>query len=250
MAYTIAVAGKGGTGKTTVASLVVDYLLRNDRTPVLAIDADPNTNLNEWLGVERQTTIGALQAEVQDREDLPAGMDKRRYLQYQLQMCLVEQTGFDLLAMGRTEGPGCYCTVNDILRAFMDELVPNYDYVLMDNEAGMEHLSRRVTRDVDLLLIVSDENPIGIRSAGRINQMQQDLEVNVDNAYLVLNRVRNDLSELAQQEIEKTGLEVLETLPHDEEIVRHSLEGKTLFELPEDSPAKMGLGRALDRVLP
>ncbi len=253
MAYTIAVAGKGGTGKTTVSSLILAHLLEGDMTPVLAIDADPNTNLNQWLGVKVDNTVGDLQAEVLEkgRESLPAGMDRRRYLQYQMRLCLQEYEGFDLLAMGRTEGPGCYCSVNDILRAFMDELVPNYEYVLMDNEAGMEHLSRRTTRDVDLLLIVSDENPVGIRSAGRINAMRQKLEVNIDQAYLMLNRMRDDdLSELAQKEVQKTGLEVLARLPFDEKVAEFSLSGDSLLDLPADSPARRALGEALSEVLP
>lgn len=250
MAYTIAVAGKGGTGKTTVSSLILAYLLRKEKTPVLTIDADPNTNLHEWLGVEITNTVGDLQAEaLGSREDIPAGMDKRRYLQYQMQLCLQEQTGFDLLAMGRTEGPGCYCSVNDILRSFMDELIPNYDYVLMDNEAGMEHLSRRTTRDVDVLFIVSDGNPVGIRSAGRINDMREKLEVNIDEAYLMLNRLRRDLSDLAQREVEKTGLDLLAKLPFDEELVEYSLQGKSLLELPAESPIRTALAEALDEVI-
>lgn len=250
MAYTIAVAGKGGTGKTTVSSLVLAHLLDTDRTPVLTIDADPNTNLNEWLGVQLSTTVGDLQAEtMKSRENIPAGMDKRRYLQYQMQMCLMEHEGFDLLAMGRGEGPGCYCSVNDILRSFMDELIPNYDYVVMDNEAGMEHLSRRTTRDVDLLLIVSDDSPVGIRSAGRIYQLQEKLEVHVSRSCLLLNRVRGELSDLARQEVEDTGLKLLEKLPHDEEIVKYSLRGHSLLDLPDDSPTKSALGSALDKVM-
>ncbi len=249
MAYTIAVAGKGGTGKTTVSSLVLAHLLDTDRTPVLTIDADPNTNLNEWLGIELATTVGDLQAEALGRDNIPAGMDKRRYLQYQMQMCLMEHQGFDLLAMGRGEGPGCYCSVNDILRSFMDELMPNYDYVVMDNEAGMEHLSRRTTRDVDLLLIVSDDNPVGIRSAGRIYQLQEKLEVHVERSYLVLNRVRGELSDLARQEVQNTGLQVIQQLPYDEEIVEYSLQGHSLLDLPADSPTRAALGSALDKVL-
>ena len=242
MAYTIAVAGKGGTGKTTVASLIIAQLLDDKKIPILAIDADPNTNLNEWLGVEVEHTLGGLQAEVLKKKyDLPAGMDKRRYMQYQLQTSLVEETGFDLLAMGRTEGPGCYCYVNDILRAFIDELTTNYSYVVMDNEAGMEHLSRRTTRDVDLLLIVSDENPIGIRSAGRIYNMEKSLEINIAQSYLIINRAHSELPESVLREVEKTDLKLLGTIPIDEQIVEYSLNGKSLLNLSENSPSRLAI---------
>lgn len=247
MAYTIAVAGKGGTGKTTVASLIIAQLLDDKKIPILAIDADPNSNLNEWLGVEVEYTLGDLQAEVLKKKyDLPAGMEKRRYMEYQLQTSLVEERGFDLLAMGRTEGPGCYCYVNDILRAFIDELTPNYSYVVMDNEAGMEHLSRRTTRDVDLLFIVSDENPIGIRSAGRIYSMEKSLEINIAQSYLIINRAHSELPEPILKEVEKSGLELLGTIPSDEQIVEYSLNGKSLLDLSVDSSSRLATRKLLN----
>jgi len=250
MAYTIAVAGKGGTGKTTVASLIIAQLLDDEKTPILAVDADPNSNLNEWLGVEVEYTLGDLQAEVlKTKYDLPAGMDKRRYMEFQLQASLVEETGFDMLVMGRTEGPGCYCYVNDILRAFMDKLTPNYSYVVMDNEAGMEHLSRRTTRDVDLLFIVSDESPIGVRSASRIYKMEKSLEVNIIQSYLIINRAHSELPEPILKEVEKSGLELLGTIPSDEQIVECSLNGKSLLNLPQDSPAKVSIKKLLNQFI-
>lgn len=250
MPYTIAVAGKGGTGKTTVASLVMAVLLAEDRVPILAVDADPNSNFNEWLGVEVRGTLGDMQAEVlRIRNEMPAGMDKRRYLQYQMQTCLAEEKGYDLLVMGRTEGPGCYCSVNDILRSFMDELTPNYRYVVMDNEAGMEHLSRRTTRDVDLLLLVSDENPVGIRSAGRINEIKDSLEIGVGQVHFLLNRVDGRPHEAVLAEIEKTGLNFLATVPADDNLMEFSLQGKSLLELPEDSPALVAVRKALNEVI-
>ncbi len=250
MAYTIAVAGKGGTGKTTISSLIVAALLADNRTPILAVDADPNTNLNEWLGVEVTGTLGDLQADsLKTRSDLPAGMDKRRWIEYQLQTLLLEQDNYDLIAMGRTEGPGCYCSVNDILRAFIEELTPNYRYVVMDNEAGMEHMSRRTARDVDLLLLVSDQNPIAIRSAGRINELKDSLEMNVGEVHLVLNRVDGEPHEMVLAEIEKTGLNLLSTVPVDDRLMQYSLEGKSLLELPEDSPALAAVRKALNEVI-
>lgn len=248
MSYTIAVAGKGGTGKTTIAGLIIAQLLDDEKSPVLAIDADPNSNLNELLGVELEQTLGGLQAEVLKKKyDFPAGMNKRRYMEYQLQACLIEETGFDLLAMGRTEGPGCYCYVNDILRAFTDELTPNYRYVVMDNEAGMEHLSRRTTRNVDLLLIVSDATPIGVRSAGRIYKMEKELEINVAKSYLVVNRANGGLPKPVLKEIEKTELELLATIPIDEKVTEYSLNGKSTLLLPADSPSRLAIQKLLKK---
>lgn len=249
MAFSIAVAGKGGTGKTTVASLILSQLLEDQKTPVLAIDADPNANFHEWLGVEVDNTIGDLQAEVlKKKSDLPAGMDKRRYIEYQMQMCLKEGEGYDLLVMGRTEGPGCYCHVNDILRSFMDELAPNYRYVVMDNEAGMEHLSRRTTDDIDRLFIVSDLNPVAIRSAGRIHDLAQNLEINIEKSYLILNRSSQELPNPICEEIESMELDLLATIPADQQITEFNLEGKSLLDLPSDSPARVKVRDFLQEV--
>ena len=192
--------------------------------------------------------MGDLQAEVLKKKyDFPAGMNKRRYMEYQLQSCLIEETGFDLLAMGRTEGPGCYCYVNDILRAFTDELTPNYRYVVMDNEAGMEHLSRRTTRNVDLLLIVSDATPIGVRSAGRIYKMEKGLGINVAKSYLVVNRANGDLPKPVLKEIEETELELLATIPIDETVTEYSLNGKSTLLLPADSPSRLAIQKLLKK---
>lgn len=250
MAYTIAVAGKGGTGKTTITSLLLAQLLEDKKGPILAIDADPNSNLNELLGVELVQTLGDLQAEMLEKKnDFPAGMDKPRYIQYQLQTSLVEGTGFDLLAMGRTEGPGCYCSVNNMLRGFIDKLTPNYSYVLMDNEAGMEHLSRRITRNIDLLLIVSDESPIGVRSAGRIYNMEKNLEINIAKSYLIINRAHKDLPAPIEEEVEKIDIELLGIVQTDEQVVEYSLIGKSLLLLPSDSPARLAIRELLEKVI-
>jgi len=248
---TIAVAGKGGTGKTTVSSLIVSKLLADDRTPILAVDADPNANLNEWLGVEIVSTLGDLQADLvqKSREEIPAGMDKRRFLHYHMQTCLAEESGFDLIAMGRSEGPGCYCHVNDILRDFLEELTPNYRYVVMDNEAGMEHMSRRTARDVQILFVVSDGSPIGIRAAKRINELRESLEINVEQAYLLLNRATEEIAEALKDEIAESGLELLATIPTDANLTEFSLQRRPLMELADDSPAKAAVYGALERVL-
>ena len=248
MAYTIAISGKGGTGKTTVAGLIINQLLVDKKVPVLAIDADPNSTLNEVLGVELGPTLGDIQAEIlKERLNYPAGMDKNRYTEYQLQTCLVEEDRFDLLAMGRTEGPGCYCSINNILRSFIDRLTPNYRYVVMDNEAGMEHLSRRTTRNADLLLIVSDATPIAIRSAGRIYNMMRNLEISIGNSYLVMNHINEDLPESIATEVKRTGLELLGAIPHDEGLVEYSLNSKSVLSLPDNSPSKMAIRKLLDK---
>ncbi len=250
MGETIAVAGKGGTGKTTVASLIVSKLLADGLSPILAVDADPNVNLNEWLGVEIVNTLGDLQADMlKNRDSIPAGMDKRRYLQYYLQTCLSEESGFDLVAMGRSEGPGCYCYVNDILRDFLEELTPNYRYVVVDNEAGMEHMSRRTARDVQKLFIVSDGSPIGIRAAKRINELRESLEINVEEAYLLLNRATDEIAAALEDEIADSGLELLATIPMDANLTEFSLQRRPLLELEDDSPAKAAVNSALERVM-
>lgn len=250
MTCTIAVAGKGGTGKTTVSSLIVTELVSRGRTPVLAVDADPNANLNTGLGVEVPGTLGDLQARsLNSRSEIPAGMDRRRFIEFQLQSCLAEESGFDLLVMGRTEGPGCYCAVNNILREFMDDLMPNYPYAVLDNEAGMEHISRRTTRDVDILLVVSDENPVGIRSAGDIYRLVRGLEIAIGCAYLVVNRTGNGLHRAVREEIEEQGLDLLGTVPSDEQIMEFNLEGRPLTGLPEGNPARRALGEMLEGIL-
>ena len=246
MSYTIAVAGKGGTGKTTVSSLIITQLLSEKNGSILAVDADPNSTLNEALGVELECTLGdAREDMLKNKYNLPGGMDKHRYMQYRLQTCLVEEKGFDLLAMGRTEGPDCYCYVNNLLRGIMDEFSSNYKYIVMDNEAGMEHLSRRTTRNVDVLLVVSDESVIGVRTAGRIYQMTKELDLNLGDSYLVINRAHENLPEPVMVEAEKTGAKLLGTVPADENIVEYELAGKSLLSLPDDSPARMAVRELL-----
>ncbi len=251
MAYTIAVAGKGGTGKTTTSALIATQLLQNQLGPLLLVDADPNSNLNEWLGVEVENSLGEVREDaLRQKYSLPAGMNKHRYLEYQLQMCLVEGSGFDLIAMGRTEGPDCYCYVNNILRGVLDILHDNYRYVVMDNEAGMEHLSREITRDVDQLLLISDPSVIGVRSVGRIHSLIESLNLRIRRTHLVLTRVRGPLSPSVEREIDKTGLDVLGTILFDPQIVEFELDGKPLQLLPADSPARQSISDLLERLLP
>ena len=200
MTTTIAVAGKGGTGKTTIAGLIVRYLMQRGQGTILAIDADPSSNLNYVLGLDLEETIGDIREDMLDQvqansslaSSMPGGMSKHDYLDYQIQMALVEGETIDLLAMGRPEGPGCYCATNNMLRVIMDRIGNNYDYVVMDNEAGMEHISRRTTRDVDHLILVTDLSQRGVIAVKRIIEMVPTLDVNVEKMYLVVNRLMGD----------------------------------------------------------
>lgn len=250
MKTTIAVAGKGGTGKTTVAGLVIHAILRRGEGPILAVDADPNANLGDLLGLDVDMTVGGLQAEtLKEIRNLPAGVPLARYMEYELHQAVVEGKGVDLLVMGRGEGPGCYCAVNDILRHYLDSIQQNYRYVILDNEAGMEHLSRHVTQGVDLLLIVSDANPVAIRAASRIDTLASELNLTIRERYLVLNNLRNEVPEPVQEEIDRSGLEVLGKIPHDEAIVTLNLEGWPISQLLPGAVASAAMESMLGKVL-
>lgn len=250
MPFTIAVAGKGGTGKTTIAGFLIQILQERRDGPILAIDADPNANLNELLGMEVGRTIGELrEGTLEGIADLPPGLPKEQYLELGLHECLVEDEGLDLLAMGRGEGPKCYCMINHILRKYIDLLRGNYKYVVIDNEAGMEHLSRRTTQDVDALLIIAQGNPISIRSAERISELAERLKLRVTRRYLLLNNVDGELPEALREEIDRLGFPLLGRVPYDEEVNRFSLLRRPLRELPAESPAKCAMAEVLIKLL-
>ncbi len=245
MTKTIAVAGKGGTGKTTISALVIDYLVRNKRGAVLAIDADPSTNLNLALGVPLYDTVGDVREETATAVGggkALGGLSKWDYLDLRINEALVEETSFDLLAMGRPEGPGCYCAANNILRNSVDRLSDAYDYVVIDNEAGLEHLSRRTTRDVDLLLIVSDPTLRGIIAAGRVAELIDELDTAVGAAYLVVNRVNGaDLPEPLKEAIAEQKLQLAGLLPADPAVNELDAMGQPIVGLPEDAPVRRSL---------
>lgn len=249
MPYIIAVSGKGGTGKTTIAALILRALLDSRRQPVFAVDADPNACLGLTLNVPVHETIGDLRDDIlEDPSQIPAGMSKSDFIDYRIRQCVVESPGFDLITMGRPEGPKCYCYINTLLRHFLDNLDRTYRYVIVDNEAGMEHLSRRTTRDVDLLLVVSDQSAVGLRSAVRIKGLADGLEVNVRQIGLVLNRGGQVVTPEKRAEIEALGLALWGVVPSDPAVLEASVTGESLLALPHDTPALAAVRQILQRV--
>lgn len=252
MTITIAMAGKGGTGKTTLAAMVLRELRRRGGGPVLAIDADPSANLNAVVGLELESTIGDVREETASKVGagtMPAGMAKRDYLEYRINEALVEGQGLDLIAMGRPEGPGCYCAANHVLRECVDRIAGSYRWVVIDNEAGLEHLSRRTTRDVDFLLVVSDPTVRGLVAAGRIAGLVEELRTRVGRVCLVVNRVHGQLNPELLEEIRRQRVELVGTVPSDPSVAAFDAEGRPLVELPEDSAAYVAVRRILDKLL-
>ena len=244
MIRTIAIAGKGGTGKTSVAALLINFL--SERGLVLAVDADPAMNLNQALGVPLNgaQTIGGIREKL--TKDISQGrispsIAKMDYMFSKMLETLVESKGFDLLAMGRPEGPGCYCAPNEFLRSALDRLVRDYKYryIVMDCEAGMEHISRQTTRDVDVLLITSDPTIRGITVACRVKNLIGELRTKIGKMGLIVNRVKNGLPSEIEKAINDSGLEIISTIPEDPYIADLEIRGASLVELPSDSPLKV-----------
>ncbi len=230
----IAVAGKGGTGKTTTAALLIRYLIENKKGSILAVDADPNSNLNEALGVKVENTISNILVDVK-KNNVPTGMTKQTYLELKLHQSLTETKYYDLLVMGGPQGPGCYCFPTELLKKHIDVLDNNYDYMVIDNEAGMEHISRETIENVDILLLISDPTAKGVRTVGRIYELAKSLKINIGEAYIIITKTE-DASDL-QNEIDATGLKLLGVVPNDPLVAEYDLKGKPLMDLPEDSPA-------------
>ena len=261
MTTTIALAGKGGVGKTTIAGMVIKYLAQTQSAAILAIDADPSSNLNMVLGLDLDWTVGDIRenllAEVQASltaggaamGTLDGGSTKREYLDYQVRSSLSEGVNFDLIAMGRGEGPGCYCAVNHNLREVVDSLSKSYRYVVIDNEAGMEHLSRRTTRDVEHLLVVTDPTQRGIVAAERIAELRKELNINIENAYLVLNRLMGEIPTPLQERIDKLDIPLLGVVPADEAITTFEFSGRPLVELEDDSPVYQAVAQMMRTIL-
>ena len=254
MAQTIAVAGKGGVGKTTLTGLLIQYLGEKGKTPILAVDADANSNLNEVLGVEVEMTLGEIRetverAEMSKDNPIPAGMSKPDYMEIMFNRCIAEDDDFDLLVMGRTQGKGCYCYVNGLLQTQVQKLTPNYQYVVVDNEAGMEHISRGILPKVDYIILVSDCSRRGVQAAGRIAELTRECGMKPKKMGLIINRAPGgELNEGTREEVEKQGLDLLGVVPQNEAVYEYDCEGKPTVELPADSPVRKALYQIMDKL--
>ena len=250
MSFNIAVAGKGGSGKTSIASLIIRYLKENGTGPILAIDADANANLGESLGLEVRQTVGLMLDDFQrDKISIPPGMTKETYLDYKLNEIVAESKGLDLVTMGRGEGPECYCYPNVILKKFTDTLADNYAYTVMDNEAGMEHLSRRTTQNIDVLLLVSNHSVKGIRTIARIRELASALKLIIKRQLSVINMVPDKLDPLVAEELGRVGIEPTAIIPEDEEVYQYDLELKPLIDLPDTSEAVIAVNDLMTNIL-
>ena len=245
MTHTIAVAGKGGVGKTTTCGMLIEYLCKKQMGPILVVDADANSNLNEVLGVEVETSLGQIREEMAQAElkgTIPKGMTKADYAEMKFSSALIEDDDFDMLVMGRTQGKGCYCYVNGVLKTQVDKYAKNYSYIVMDNEAGLEHVARGTLPHVDTLLLISDCSRRGIQAVARIAEMVEEMELNPGMMGLIVNRAPGGmLEDGVKAEIEKHGLKLLGVLPHDEAVYRCDCQGEPSAKLPQDDPMKTAL---------
>ena len=250
MTKVIAMAGKGGTGKTTTSALLLKYLLHKKMTPVLAVDADANANLNELLGLQVHMTLGQIRKDI--KSDIPDGMTRDQYMEFKIHQAMIEDSGYDLMVMGQPDGPGCYCAANQYLAMTMDKLAENYEYIIVDNEAGMEHLSRMNLREIDYLLIVSDPSARGILTAKRIADISGPLQLDVKKQFLIVNRAPDPVSPALQAKIDETvneaGLPLGGILSASEELVARELSGGSYLQLSEDTPIIRQAFALFDRI--
>lgn len=246
---TIAVAGKGGVGKTTTCGMIIDYLTKKSSGPILVVDADANSNLNEVLGVEAEITLGSIREDIAHSElegKIPDGMTKADYAEFKFEDALIEEKDFDMIVMGRTQGQGCYCFVNGLLKTQIDKYIKNYSYTVIDNEAGLEHISRGTLPHVDVMFLVSDCSRRGIQAVARIRDMIDELKLNPTEIYLIVNRAPNgELNPGVKEEIEKYNLPLLGVLPHDELVYEYDCEGKPTAFVPDDTPIKSKLNELM-----
>lgn len=250
MGFSIAIAGKGGTGKTSITSLVIRYLKKGGKGPILAVDADPNANLGESLGMGVKRTIGSIIASFNEEKiNIPSGMTKESYLEFKLNEAITEGKGLDLVTMGRGEGPECYCYPNVLLRKIIDNLSENYAYTVMDNEAGMEHLSRRTTQNIDHLLIVSDHSVKGVRTIARIKDLVKELKLVVRKQSVVVNLVPDSLDKAITEEMARLGIKPAAIIPWDEEVRDCDIKMKPLLDLPDTSKAVRAVSDLMGRIL-
>ena len=243
--HTIAVAGKGGVGKTTTCGMLIDLLCKKNKGPVLVVDADANSNLNEVLGVEVETSLGAIREEMAQAEmkgTIPAGMTKADYAEFKFNSAIIEEDDFDMLVMGRTQGKGCYCYVNGVLKTQVDKYAKNYSYIVMDNEAGLEHVARGTLPHVDTMLLISDCSRRGVQAAARVAEMIDEMDLKPGKMGIIINRAPGGvLDDGVKAEVEKHGLTLLGVLPQDESVYRCDCDGEPSAKLPETNPVKAAL---------
>ena len=246
----IAVSGKGGTGKTLVSSILVKLLSKTGKD-ILVIDADPDSNIPESLGIDVNKSVGDVREDLKrdvNHGNIPEGMNKWDILDYKIMESIVETHDFDLLMMGRPEGSGCYCAVNNMLRKIIENISSNYDYIVIDTEAGLEHLSRRTTQSVDIMLVVSDSSKRGLHTASRVGKLSKELEISFEQIYLILNRVKEGNEEELLNKAKETGLEIIGLIHDDEIISEFDLEGRPLMELPDDSEPIVVLKEVINKL--
>lgn len=248
MAFTIALAGKGGTGKTTLAGLLIKYLTKSGKTPILAVDADSNFNLNEVLGLEVVDTLGRAREDMK-KGVVPGGMTKDVFMSMRMAEAVIESGDYDLIVMGQPEGAGCYCAANTLLTANLEKLAANYSYIVMDNEAGMEHISRLTTKNVDVLLIVSDASRRGLQAALRIHKLAHELRIGVVRSCLVINQAKNGVSDAVRDMIACSNIEFIGSVPEDETIYEFDFSGRPTVDMPEESKAVKAAYAIFDRII-
>jgi CO dehydrogenase maturation factor len=248
MAFTIALAGKGGTGKTTMAGLLIKYLVKKGKTPVLAVDADANANLNEVLGLEVQCTLGEAREDMK-KGKVPSGMTKDVFMSMRLEQAIIESGDYDLIVMGQPEGTGCYCAANTLLTNYLERLTDNYPYIIMDNEAGMEHISRLTTKNIDVLLIISDPSRRGLQAAMRIHELAAHLNIGVKKSYLIVNQAKNGVPDDVLDIAKENGLEIAGAVPEDDTVHEYDAAGRPTMQMPETSPAVEAAFAIFDKII-
>lgn len=247
----VSISGKGGTGKTTLTALLLKWIIQNTEEITLVVDADPATNLPDVLGVDISRTVGQASKDIKDRIEkgtLSPTIPKKDILEAQVFQTLIEEDRFDILAMGRSEGEGCYCFVNNVLTRILDTLTKNYSVALLDMEAGLEHLSRRTDRDVDAMLIVTDPSKMGFETARRIRDLAEEVHIDVKNIYLIGNRFPAELEDMLRKASDDIGLELAGSIPVDENVMSFNMAGKPLLDVPDESPAYLAVERVARRI--
>ena len=254
MGHVIAVSGKGGVGKTTLCGLLIQYLCESGKRPVLAVDADANANLNEVLGVEPEITLGELREEIEragvdPRYQIPSGMTKQAYLEMRLSDAIAEEDDYDLMVMGRTQGQGCYCFVNGLVQTQVQKLQSHYPYIVVDNEAGMEHISRGILPMMEVAILVSDCSRRGVQAVGRIAELIKECDMKPSRVGLIINRApKAELNSGILEEIRNQGLDLIGVVPQDEAVYEYDCDGKPTVTLPEDNPMRKAAFEIFDKL--